>query len=176
MKAESLLIADDWMRRRIASDRDVDTEAGSPLALAALLTDTARPDENEHERDRGAANGNPPERATDSSAEQDDRNAQKDRDRHGQKPITRIAVVTGTRRNTRRGVVSRWLDARGPFNLVLHGGAPGVDAEADRWCNSKGHCQSVASDIAVTSALRAARTATPRWLTLRSCSRTTESK
>jgi transcriptional regulator with XRE-family HTH domain len=34
MKAEDLLISDDWLRRKIVAARDLDTEAGLPLPLA----------------------------------------------------------------------------------------------------------------------------------------------
>jgi hypothetical protein len=34
---------------------------------------------------------------------------------------------------TRAGVVSQWLDKHGPWDLVVHGGATGVDAEAQAW-------------------------------------------
>lgn len=60
-----------------------------------------------------------------------------------------VAVVTGTRRDTRRGAVSAWLDAFAPGQVVLgccnvrlegyKVSAPlGVDAEAHAWCLSNG--------------------------------------
>ena len=49
-----------------------------------------------------------------------------------------IAVVTGTRRETRKGEVSRWLDEVKP-RLVVVGCCPsGVDREAREWCNQTG--------------------------------------
>ena len=48
-----------------------------------------------------------------------------------------ICIVTGTRRNTRKRVVSHWLAMLSP-DLVIVGDAAGVDAEAREFCHARG--------------------------------------
>jgi hypothetical protein len=48
-----------------------------------------------------------------------------------------VCVVTGTRRDTRKGAVSTWLALLGP-DLVIVGCATGVDAEARVFCQERG--------------------------------------
>lgn len=49
----------------------------------------------------------------------------------------KVALVTGTRRETRRGVITNALTKFDP-DIVIHGACPtGVDAEADQWARRR---------------------------------------
>lgn len=54
--------------------------------------------------------------------------------------MSRAIVVTGTRRETRRGVISAELDKHSPSHVIVGCYPGGVDLEAKQWALSRGLC------------------------------------